>query len=203
MDIMITVASLYILFNKWEDDNISVRTLKILKWGLVLFLWMTSTIPAVFDLIRMLADNVAVQSGAQEAGHRMNYFLRTIITVFGCIVLVETMKFILKFAANDIIQKFLSFRQLSEQVSEKKFEFEDKEEKYDVFISFKDEPNITYKLAFARTGLTYILYKLKLGSLSHIKISITAYDKSSHAKIESLQEAKYLKYDGYYCKEDE
>ena len=120
----------------------------------------------------------------------MNYFLRTIITVFGCSVLAEMIKFILKFLTNQIIQEFLSYRLLSEQVTEKKFEFDNKKQKYVVFISFKDEPNITYKLAFERTGLTYILYKLKLDSLSHIKISITSYDKNSHVKIDSLHGAK-------------
>ena len=29
MDIIFTIASLYILFNKWEDDNVSARTVKI------------------------------------------------------------------------------------------------------------------------------------------------------------------------------
>jgi len=57
MDIIFTIASLYILFNKWEDDNVSARTVKIIKWGLVLFLWITSTIPAIIDLIRMLTQN--------------------------------------------------------------------------------------------------------------------------------------------------
>ena len=60
MDIMFTVASLYILFNKWEGDNISVRTVKIIKWGLVLFLWITSTIPALLDLFRLITENLAV-----------------------------------------------------------------------------------------------------------------------------------------------
>jgi len=60
MDIIFTGASLYILFNKWEDDNVSARTIKIIKWGLVLFIWITSTIPAIIDLIRMLTQNYIV-----------------------------------------------------------------------------------------------------------------------------------------------
>jgi len=113
---------------------------------------------------------------------------------------VAILRICLKFVTNQIIEEFLNYRQLTEQVLEKKFKFNDKGGKYDTFVSFKDEPNNIYKLAFKRTGLTYILYRLNLGSLSHIKVSITAYDKNSNAKIDSVQEAKYLKYDGTYCK---
>jgi len=113
---------------------------------------------------------------------------------------IAILRFCLKFVTNQIIDEFLNYRQLLEQVFEKKFKLDNKDGKYDTFISFKDEPNNIYKLAFKRTGLTYILYRLNLGSLSHIKVNITAYDKNSNAKIESVQEAKYLKYDGTYCR---
>jgi len=63
MDIVFTDASLYILFNKWEDDNVFARMVKIIKWGLVLFIWITSTIPSEFDLIRIPAQHYTVMTG--------------------------------------------------------------------------------------------------------------------------------------------
>jgi len=130
----------------------------------------------------------------------MDFLTRLIFILLGCSVVIAIFHIYIKIVTIKIIEKFLSHAQLSEQVFEKELKYDKKEEKYDVFIIFKDEPNNTYKLAFKRTGLTYILYRLNLGSLSHIRVSITAYNKISNAKIDSVQEAKYLKYDGTYCK---
>lgn len=130
----------------------------------------------------------------------MHFLARLTFIMFFCTVGIAILRICLKFVTNQIIENFLNYRQLSEQVLEKNFKFDDKKGKYDTFICFNDEPSNIYKLAFKRTGLTYLLYRLNLGSLTHIKVSITAYDKNSNTKIDSVQEAKYLKYDDTYCR---
>ena len=77
MDIIFTGVSLYILFNNWEDDNISARTLKIIKWGLVLFLWINFTIPAIIDFIRLLTHNYNIITG-----EILNKDTRNLIRIF-------------------------------------------------------------------------------------------------------------------------
>jgi len=55
----------------------------------------------------------------------MHFLARLIITLLGCMALVAIIRICLKFVTNQIIEEFLNYRQLSEQILEKNFKFDD------------------------------------------------------------------------------
>lgn len=111
----------------------------------------------------------------------MNILIQIILLIFIAAASFKATIFFQKYSAEKWINDFLASKKLTEQVLGQQLNFNRGRDQYEVFIVFKDEPNVCYRFRLGNQGTTYI----------------TAYDQEQRHQLVSSKEAKYLKYNGY------